>query len=245
LKRSLRKQIKQDELVSSWEQFQTWAGTHQNEVRLWVVGIVLVAVVGGGFWYFRTQRLAESRIALDQALRDFDAPIATADGGQDQAAQPASSEEKYRKALAKFDGIARRYGSSNEGRQARYYAALCRVELGETEQAESELRALAQASGGAAGELMSELARLALAETLRSQGQPGEAVTEYEKALAVSSPPIPRDHVLFEMAGALEEAGQLEQAAQVYRRVVDEHPDSRYAQGARTRAEYLSLGAKG
>jgi len=245
LKRSLRKQIKQDELVSSWEQFLTWAGTHQNEVRLWVVGIVLVAVVGAGFWYFRSQRLTESRIALDQAFRDFNAPVATADGGQGQADQPASREEKYRKALAEFDGVARRYGSSTEGREARYYATLCRVELGELDQAEADLRALAQASGGASAELIRELARLALAETLRRQGQPGEAVTEYEKALAVPSPPIPTDHVLFEMAGALEEAGQLEQAAKVYRRVVDEHPDSRYATDARTRSEYLSLGAKG
>jgi tetratricopeptide (TPR) repeat protein len=118
------------------------------------------------------------------------------------------------------------------------------MELGELEQAEKSLRELATREPGR-NDIVPGAARLALAGLLRRRGAPGEAVSEYEKALASPARSLPEDHLLFGLAGALEEAGRTRDAAAAYGRVVNEHPDSRYAQDARARADYLKLAAKG
>jgi tetratricopeptide (TPR) repeat protein len=245
LKRSLRKQIKQDELVSGWEQVEGWTRVHQNELRASAIAVALLIVGLGALWLFRSQRHKASQDAFDQALTGFQAPIAAEI--QAQGANPAgasSREEKYRKALAGFDGVAERYGSLDAGIKARYYAALCRIELGELEAAEKGLReVVARDSGGK--DIVAASARLALAGLLRRKGAAAEAVSEYEKALGSPASPLPEDHLLFALAGALEEAGRSGEASAAYRRVVNEHPDSRYAQDARARADYLKPAAKG
>src|SRR5229473_148490 len=104
MKSKARHKIKEDELRSGIEHAAVWTRTHADEVK--IVGLVVVVV---------------APVAAEQAP------------GAEPAAGTvyATAAEKYQKAQAAFDAVAKRYGSSSVGQRARYYAALSRLELGD------------------------------------------------------------------------------------------------------------------
>jgi tetratricopeptide (TPR) repeat protein len=237
LKKSLKKQIKQDELASGYASMGEWVRAHVDEVKTGAIGVVVLAVALGGWIYFRGQRVGEAQRSFDEAFTAFAAPVGQADapGGF------ATKEEKYKKALAGFEGVAGRFGSLTLGRRARYYAALCRVELGQRDDAAKALREIAAQAKSNAAE--PGLADLALAGLDRSQQAYSQALTRYEQLLKAGKSAVPRDYLLMSMAETLEEGGRMADASAAFKRLVDEMPTSPFAGDARTRAEYLKLAA--
>jgi hypothetical protein len=238
LRKELREEIKQDEFASGLEQAITWISAHKDEVRIGAgVAIVLLAAAGS-LGYFQGQRAREADRAFRDALATFEAPVASelTPGADRPAGQVfATSEEKYKTAAAAFEGVERRYGSSKEGLRAEYYAALARVELGQYAEAEKALREIQSRGPG----LESDLARLALADTLRRSGQVDKAVEAYRGIASNPSANMPRDYALLCAARTLDDAKRWAEARAAYRQLVEEFPASVYAAEARARAEYL------
>jgi tetratricopeptide (TPR) repeat protein len=242
LKKALKRQIKQDELVSSFEQMESWTRTHAGELKASVAGAVVLALALGGLFYFRSTRAAAASQAFVEALEAYDA-VAQSTPEPGSAAQPLARQEQLKKALAAFEGVSERYKSLPVGLRAGYLAAACRLELGQLDAAEGGLRELASRKEGASGPIEPALARLALAGVSRSKGALDEAVKLYRQLLEDPSQALPKDYLLVALAGTLEQAGQLKEAAAAYRRVVDEYPESPFAGDARSRADYLKLAA--
>src|SRR6185503_18950452 len=149
----------------------------------------------------------------------------------------ATAKERYEKAAAAFDGVQRQYGSTSTGLRARYYAALCRVELGQTEEARKDLAEVAARADGRS--LEPALARLALADLLKRTGQTDQAIDAYRALVQDKSLPIPRDHVFMTLAETLELAHRPADARTAYKQLADEFPASPYAGPAQQRAAYL------
>jgi hypothetical protein len=241
MRRELKKQIKQDELVTGVERVARWLGAHHGEARTAAIVLVLLAAGTAGFSYWRSHRAEEAEREFGAALEVFEAPVR----GElpDGAALPPgpiypSAAEKYRKAMAAFDGVERRFGSTHLGLRARYYSALCRVETGDFKEAERLLGDVAGRKQGRAIE--PALARLALAGLHRRSGQKDKAVEAYRQIAEDPGWPLPKDHVLMSLASTLEEAARASEARRSYQRVVDEFPGSVYSAEARRRAEYLA-----
>jgi tetratricopeptide (TPR) repeat protein len=237
LRKSLKRQIKEDELVSGYASAGVWIRAHADQVKTGAVAALVLAVAVGGLLYFRSQRVSESQRAFDDGLEAFGKAVAQ----PAQEGAPAAKEERLKAALAALDGVAGRYGSLAVGLRARYYAALCRLELGERDKAEPVLREIAEK--GKTGAMESALAELALARIERAQGGAAPAIVRYEKLLGTQSVGLPRDYLLMSLAAALEEAGRPKDAAAGFRRVVEETPSSPFAGDARSRAQYLKLAA--
>jgi tetratricopeptide (TPR) repeat protein len=232
----LKQQIKQDDLVTGVEQAAGFVKTHQQEAK-WTVAAILLAVLAvGGFTWYRNSREREASRALDAALETYHAPVASATAPKDAPVKFASDAERLKKAVGEFDGVGRRYGSMAAGRRARYYAALCRSELGESVEAEKALTELAK---GDRSEIESGLARLALADLFRRTGRFDQAITGYQQLSDEQDGAVPRDHVLMALSGTLEDAKRLPEAGAAYRRVAEEFPQSPYAGEARQRADFL------
>lgn len=238
--KELKKQIKEDEILSGVQHLAIWVGAHRDEVRLTAGIVVLLAVVGGGFAWYTSQRRQEANAAFAEAFEVMGASV-TADqpAGSDKPAglSFATAEEKYKKAAAAFEGIERRYPSLPVGQRARYLGAIARLELGETATAETVLKDLA--ARREAGALEPALARLALAELYRRGGQLDKAIEAYRQFAGDTTVPLPRDYALMSLGAAQEEAKKPAEARASYERLLQEFPASVYSAEARRRADFL------
>jgi tetratricopeptide (TPR) repeat protein len=240
LKKDLKREIKQDEFATWLEKIVTWTDGHRDEVRIGVgVTVVLVAAFGA-LAYFQGQRAREAQRAYGEALTAFEAPVATElapDADRPAGQVFATAEDKYKTAAAAFEGVARRHGSSDVGRRARYYAAVCRMELGQNDDAEKSLREL---QAGGRDELVPDLARMTLAGLYRRTGETDRAVEIYRGIVSSPDTNLPRDEALHSLAVTLEEAGRYVEARAAYRELVEHFPASVYAPDARARVDYLA-----
>jgi TolA-binding protein len=240
MKRELKKQIKQDELMTGFAQAVVWTREHQREARTGALVLVLLVAVSYGLYYYRSQRTQAGMTAFAAAVETYHAPVT---GTPEATEQPGvtsypSKAEKMKKAASAFDDVAKRYGSLPVGRRARYYAALCRAETGDLPQAEKELNELALQRDAEA--LEPSLARLALADVQRRSGQLDKAIQTYRQAVEDQTFRLPHDYALMQLASTLEEARRPDEASASYRRLTEEFPASVYASEARQRAAYLS-----
>ena len=244
MKRQLKKQIRQDELVTGFQQASRWTVMHGSEVKVTAAVVAVVALAAFGITTYQGHRRGQAERSFSASLETFHAPVATElpEGFEPPPGRVfATAAEKYRKSAAEFDEIARKFGSLDVGRRARYYGALAHMELGEYDAAEKTLNEIG--AGRETDALESSLARLALADLRRRRGQLDKAVEDYRRLVDDSSFVLPRDHALRELAATLEAARRPGEAATTYRRLFEEFPASVYAAEARRRADYLKGGA--
>jgi TolA-binding protein len=240
VKRELKRQIKQDELLSGYEHAVQWLLARRDEAR--ITGLVVI-VLGLGFLglrYYLGHRNQQAERAMTEAMALYRAPTAAdiPEGGTPPTGPVhATSAERYQKSAAAFEGVASRYGSTSAGRRARYFEALCRIELGDHAAADKALQDIAARKDRSAVE--PTLARLALAESYRRQAKLDAALEEYKRIVDDPASVLPRDHSLMRLGATFEEARRPTEAGAAYRRLADEFPESVYAQEARRRAEYL------
>jgi TolA-binding protein len=83
------------------------------------------------------------------------------------------------------------------------------------------------------------MAKLGLASTMLAEGQADQAIKAYQDLAAVRDGDVPVDGVLMQLAKAYEKTGKKAEARTTYKRVVDEFPDSPYAQSARQQMTLL------
>ena len=244
MKRELKRQIRENEFKTGVDHAIEWMRVHADQLR---IGVIVAVVSGGillGLSAFRTQRSVASEAAFGAAVETFQAPVVSELAeGSERPAGPLfqTAEEKFRKAAAAFDGVARQWPSLPAGRRARYYGALCRVELGDLENARKALTDIA--ARRVESPLEAALARMALADAEQRAGQLDKAIDAYRQMADDSSLPLPRDYALMRLAQGLEAARRGQEAGASYRRVVEEFPQSVYAAEARRRLEYLQAGA--
>src|SRR5687767_12393627 len=76
MKSERKHQIKQDELVTAGEPAPGSARGHRDEVRVTLIGVVVLALAAVGYGSYRSHRLASAERAFDDALTIFHAPVA-------------------------------------------------------------------------------------------------------------------------------------------------------------------------
>ncbi len=237
--KELKRQMKQDDLVTGVTQAQGWVKGHQDQVRLW--GLVALVLVGGwgAFRWFQISRDIESQAALGEALTLLEAPVRSAQpegAPEPQGTVFATEQERLNKALAALEGVRQRYGSMRVGRQAAYQAAVCRMQLGELDAARKDLSELSAQREDA---LVAGQARLSLAELEARSGNVDKAVEALRPLVDDENASLPRDYALMRLAVTLEEGHRPGEAAQAYRRLSQDFPESLFASEARRKAEYL------
>jgi tetratricopeptide (TPR) repeat protein len=202
-----RHALKQDRLVEATKTGVDWFQDHRSRVIQagLAVLVVLAAVVAGSMIYGK--RSAAADLAFGQAMDTYSAPLA-------QAGQPPTPGEKtFPTAAARataanqqFVQLADHYGLFEAGKTAQYFAGLTAMDLGQTGQAETYLKKVADGHDAA----LASLAKLALANLYQQLNRNSEAVVLYNQLIAKPTSTVPADAAKLQLAALYEKTNPAE-----------------------------------
>ncbi len=226
--RLTRHELKQDELLSTVEEFENFAKQHYKQIITVVSGVILLAGAVFGFRFWSQHQELESNALLGMALKTFHASVGSASvdfaGGPNPANQMfMTAQDKYKKALEQFDGVVRRFPSQKAAGIARYHAGLCQAELGDQAAAIKTLQEASRSSDQSIG----SLAKLALAGELVRAGKLNEAAKLYRELQDHPTSTVPRATAMLALADAYRQ-GQPAQARQIYQQMEKEFSSNTY-----------------
>ncbi len=242
MKRSERHRLKENEVALSVARAREQFEEHKRSILTTAIILAIVVIAVGGFFWRRHHVDTESRAMLVDAMAIEQAQVAPppAPPAPGQPANAANTppppppgsypteEAKLAAALPKFMAAADAYPSSAAGIAARYHAAACLVALGRAKEAIDQYKQVIDRAGSG---IYGDMGRLGLAEAEMQAHQYDAAINEYRELSTKTN--LPTDAILMQMGRAYAAAGRKAQAQQTFQRILDEFPQSAYAQNAK------------
>lgn len=222
-----RKELKQDKIKETIEHGAEAVISHGQFAGV-VIAVVLAIAIGYGGWHLYIDRqTGQASVAFDQAMKAYQGRIGPSNPSD--PGEPAYADERARSqdAFNKFSKLADTYPSTNPGKLARYYAALCLEDLDRQNQAVEELKRIS----GSSDKELAAMAQYQMAVIYARTGKADDAVKLFRVLADKPSALVPRPLVLLELAGALRSSNP-EEAANIYRQIKKEFPDSNIADQA-------------
>lgn len=214
-----RHQLKQDQLKTTFEEFEEFAKNRYKEILTVTAIVVVVVGLAAGLKVHTDRQDAAANLALGTALKTFGAYVGPASFGSLPPGLQAfsSAQEKYQKALEQFTEVVEKYSGIPQPKAvgiARYHVGLCQAELGNHDDAVKTLRE----AGTDSDANISSLARFALAGELVKGGKLEEGVKIYEELASHPTPTVPEAVARMAVADAYR-ASQPAKAREIYQQL--------------------------
>lgn len=217
-----RKQVQWDEKVEeSSVEITDWLDKHRSQiVRGAAVLAALVVLAAAWTWWSASQRRDAQR-RFDEGMGLLRPP----------ATQGTPAPSKPAEALAAFEEAASKGGNSAIGRAARYYHAVCLLELGRGADAVPLLESVVgQTRTGA----LADSARAMLAQAYEASGAVDKAEALLREIAGAADGTFPPDVALLRVGQLLARQGKADDARRTFQEVVTRFPQGAAAQEART-----------
>ena len=215
-----RHALKNDKFAQATASSVSWVSGHRSNVVRWaiVAVVVLAAVIGGAiFWNVRTDA---ADAALGVALDTYDSALAQP-GAPPEANTYSTAADRSRAANKQFVAAAQQYSWLPEGAKAHYFAGITYRELGDSANAESELKA----ASGAWDRNLANLAKLALASLYHQTSRDPQAIDLYNQLSAKPSDTVPANVAKLDLADLYAATGKQDQARALWAAVKDADKD--------------------
>jgi hypothetical protein len=202
-----RHALKHDRLIDATRTSVDWFGEHRSKViQAGLAAVFLIAVVVASLVVY-SKRSAAADLAFGEAMDTYNTPLA-------QAGQPAPPGEKtFPSAAARakianqqFVQLGNRYGFFEAGKTAQYFAGLTAIDMGQSGQAETYLKKVADGHDAA----LASLAKLALANLYQQLNRSSEAVVLYNQLIAKPTNTVPADAARLQLASLYEKTNPAE-----------------------------------
>lgn len=183
----------------------------ENQKKIIIVILAIVAIIGGYValqsLYFepREQQAAEEIFAAENWFK------------QDSLQLALDGNAKY----MGFVDIIDQYGSTKSGRLAKYYAGIASLKLGKYQDAIDYLK-----SYNGKDTFTKVLAVIATGDAEYEQGNVKEAISLYEKAARMEDNYVTTPFALFKAGFAYQTEGNYAKAAELYREIKQNYPQS-------------------
>jgi hypothetical protein len=230
-----RKELKQDKIKETFEHGAEAVLSHGQFASIVIAVVAIIAVGYGGWRFYNDRRTAQASEAFDAGMKAYQGRIGVRDPNNPGEAVYPDDNARVQDALTKFISVAGKYPSTNPGKLARYYSALCLEDLERHNQALEELKKI---SGGSDKEL-SAMAQYQMGVIEARTGKTDEAVKIFRALADKPTVLVPRSLVLLELAGALRNSNPKEATA-VYQQVKKEFPDTTMSEQADRELDLLS-----
>jgi TolA-binding protein len=219
-KTSRKELLKDDVVVESSVEIADWLEKHRTQlVRAAAAVGAVVVVVAAWTWWSASQRRDAQR-SFDEGLRLL----------RPQATQGAPAVPKAAEALAAFETAASKGGSSATGLAARYYQAVCLLELGRGAEAVPLFESVA---GSAKAGALADSSRAMLAQAYEASGAADKAEALWREMASATEGTFPPDVALLRVAQLLARQGKSDEARRTYQEVVTRFPQGLGASEAR------------
>ena len=222
-----RKQLKQDAFRAQTTETISWAVEHQSKLVTAGIVVAVIVAVALGVWWYVDYRDGQAQSELSGAIEKFNGPIRPAG----QPAVPgelsfASAQERAKVTNAEFTRIADKYGFTQSGRMARYFAGITAHDLGDDTNAEKALQMVANSRY----KEIASLAKLALAGLYHDTNRDAQAIALYKDLADHPTASVGKSTAQFQLAALYEESHQADQARALYQQMQKESPASPVAQ---------------
>jgi len=231
-----RKELKQDKVRETFEHGAEAVLSHTRLVSTALLVIIFVAAGYLGWKVYSTRQTAQAQVALDEAMKIYNAPLNVP--GQPNLPGEISymdPTQRSQDALTKFNAVAQQYPRTNPGKLARYYAALCLMDLDRLNQASEELKKL---DAGSDKELAA-LAQYQSALINERTGKKDEAIKILRTLSDSGSVLVPKPMVLLELAQILGPTDP-KQAKEIYEQLKKDYANTAVADQADRELELLT-----
>jgi TolA-binding protein len=230
-RRLTRKQIKQDQFISLFDQIVHWAQENWREA---LVG--LGVVVGAAFLWWGATALLGSRTdaaadALAEAVTKYTAPVGSG-APADAKIKFTTDSERLAEAERAFQQVKSRYWLTPQSRIASFYLGRIALDRGDQTQA---MRLLGEVASRRSNDPSVRLATLTLIQLRVDKGEAAQVASELEAMASGKDPRLPRDVAVYELARLWEHEGKPDEANKLYRKLVEDFPDSAYRAEAQQR----------
>jgi predicted negative regulator of RcsB-dependent stress response len=231
-----RKELKQDKVRETFEHGAEAVLSHTRLASIAVLAIILAATAYLGWKFYSERQNNQAQAALDDAMKVFNAVIP-------QPGQPTLPGEitfpditqRAQAAQTKLAAVADKYPHTNPGKLARYYSALCLMDLDKLNQASEELKKLNASSD----KELSALAQYQMALIAERSGKTDEAVKTLRGLTTAGSVLVPKPMVLLELASVLGTSDP-KQATTLYEQLKKDYPNTPIADQADRGLELLT-----
>lgn len=244
MKAKERHHLKENELAETIAAAREYLEPRKKQLTLAGFVVLLAAVALAGMFIIQQQTEAKAHALLAEAMTVLDAPVTPpVDPTSDEppaaammggAGQFASERARLEAAVPKLQTAADTHPGTRSGITARYHLAGALSSLGKHEEA---VRAYDDVIGRAGNSLYGRMARLGKAEEQALAGQYDAAIAAYTELAAQTDGDLPVDAILMQLARTYAAAGKSDEAQKTLTKIVDEHPDSPYADEARQQIE--------
>ena len=234
--RLTRKDIKQkDQFVTAVEGTLDYSRHHLKTLGIAVAAVLGVGILVAGVWMYLQHRAKAGSLALDQAVKTFEAPVAAEPPAGEDLSFP-TEEARRAKAKELFEKVRDDYSGSNVAQLAGLYLANIAVDEGDTAAAQKLWQDFLKDHDG---DMMAMQVRLNLLSLKRSNGDREGVVADLEAMLDNQKVELPKDVILYELGETLEQLSRNGEAVTYYQRIVDEFPQSQYRTQAMQRLQQL------
>jgi outer membrane protein assembly factor BamD (BamD/ComL family) len=234
--RQQRHNLKHDKFVDEIGALSSRARENQRLLVIIAGGLVVVALIVWGIYFYRSSREAKAQSALAVAIDTSNAAI---DNPANPSAQkppgPSYKSEEARSAAAdrEFREVQQKYPGTDAADVASLYIARGLAAKGDTATAKKMLEDFIDDHGK---NIAVGAARYSLYQLRIDGGEAAPVAAELNGELAKADPILPGDSLLLLLAHAYEVQGNDAKTREAYRRISTEFPDSPYAVEAARRA---------
>jgi len=239
MKRAERHHLKANELQKLAVQARDVYEERHREVSGVLIGLLVVAVAGVGYFLWREHVQSRAHGLLAEALAVQEARVAVAGTPATPGTYP-TERARLEGAVVKLKTAADAYPSTDAGIFARYQEAANHLALGNTTAA---IAAYQEVTRRAGDNIYGQMARFGVAEAQARGGQFDQAINSFKELAQRKDGPIPVDGILMELGRAYRDAGKRADAQQTFNRLVEEYPDSPFTQEAKRELDTLNKAA--
>lgn len=198
--------------------------------KLFLSAAVLLAVIVVAVVYFLVQshRSETAENLFGNAMQVYQTPVAN----PAQPAEPgvktyATAADRAKDANPLFLAVANQYGSTDAGKNARYFAGVTYMEEGQNQSAEDTLKKVADSWD----KQLSSLAKFTLAGLYRQTGRDAQAIDLYNQLTAKPTTSVPAASAQIALAELYAGEGKTEQSRKIYAQLKDKDKDAKGVPG--------------